>query len=455
MSTYKLIIKNILKTDNNVFLYNYIDDGIDNIIKSFFELLLTKEINVKNKFTFLKETLTNFLIKNNKEDGFIHYFCKIQKAYHILNRFAYHYKFKKAKIVVNADMCLNELSINDKNVICIFHNNSKYLFHVNDLIKIINSALTNSYMHFSEPKCIKNPYDNIPFQKSTLYNIYFYIRYKTDYYPELFFKFFNVHFNLTAFKTNNEYVLREYSIKHFVENSPSNILINEIKSMIDYYNQYCKQLFLRNRIIIHKEFPKDKLIKIMKPYLLLFMRSQYSYLAHKRRESLYIFKQKLIMFHKFNPQFGRKTYKIITKYADNFKRVLTGRVIEFNDKHIPFNNVEKQNAEYLSDHLKYNDAIYVNERVVVRQSFTFNFVNQINFNDDDEVDDEEEVDADEVDDEEEVDADDEEVDDDDDEEVDDDDDDEVDDDDDIIENNAETTEQIEDYDDNSDVDSMS
>jgi len=249
-------------------------------------------------------------------------------------------------------------------------------------------------MHFSEPKCIKNPYDNIPFQKSTLYNIYFYIRYKTDYYPELFFKFFNVDFNLTSFKINNEYVLREYSIKHFVENSPSNILIDEIKGMIDFYNQYCKQLFLQHKIIVHKEFPKDKLIKIMKPYLLLFMRSQYSYLTHKRREASYILKQKLIVFHKFNPQFGRKTYKIITKYDDDFKRVATGRLIEFNDKHISFNNMEKQNAEYLSDHLKYNDAIYVNERVVVRRSFTFNFVNNINFNDDEHYEDDDDDDDD-------------------------------------------------------------
>jgi len=395
MCTYKLLIKNILKTDNNVFLYNYIDDGIDGIIKLLFGLLLlTKEINVKNKFAFLKESLENFFIKNSKEEIFIHYFCKIQKAYHILNRFVYHYKFKRAKIVVNADMCLNELTPNGKNVICIFHNKSKYLFHINDLIKITNCALTNSHMHFSEPKCIKNPYDNIPFQKSTLYNIYFYIRYKTDYYPELFFKFFNVDFNLTSFKINNEYVLREYSIKHFVENSPSNILIDEIKAMIDFYNQYCKQLFLQHKIIVHKEFPKDKLIKIMKPYLLLFMRSQYSYLTHKRREASYILKQKLIVFHKFNPQFGRKTYKIITKYDDDFKRVATGRLIEFNDKHISFNNMEKQNAEYLSDHLKYNDAIYVNERVVVRRSFTFNFVNNINFNDDEHYEDDDDDDDD-------------------------------------------------------------
>ena len=154
------------------------------------------------------------------------------------------------------------------------------------------------------------------------------------------------------------------------------------------------------------------------------------------------------MFHKFNPQFGRKTYKIITKYADDFKRVLSGRVIEFNDNHIPFNNVEKQNTEYLSDHLKYNDAIYVNERVVVRQSFTFNFVNHINFNEDDEDDEdddynEEDHDEEEYHDEEE------------DHEEEDHDEEEEEEDDDIVENNAITLEQLEDYDDNSDIDSVS
>ena len=460
MSTYKLIIKKILKTDNNVFLYNYIDDGIDNIVKTFFDLLLNKEINIKNKFDFFKESLENFFIKNNNEESFIRYFCKIQKTYHILNRFVYHYKYKKAKIVVNADMCLNELSINDKNVICIFHNNSKYLFCINDLIKIINCALTNSHMHFSEPKCIKNPYDNIPFLKSTLYNIYFYIRYKTDYYPELFFKFFNVDFNLTTFKINNEYVLREYSIKHFVENSPSNILIDEIKCMIDFYNESCKKLFLPHKIIIHEEFPKDKLIKIMKPYLLLFMRSQYSYLAHKRRETSYILQQKFIMFHKFNPQFGRKKYKTVTKYDDEFKRVKTNKVIEFNDKHIHFNNVKKQNSEYLTDHLKYNDAIFINERVLVRRSFTFNFVNNINFNDDEgddyneedeEEHDEEDEQEDEQEDEEEHDEEDEQEDEEDDEEHDE----EHEQQHHIIENNAITLEQLEDYYDNSDIDSTS
>ena len=41
----------------------------------------------------------------------------------------YNYKYKKAKIVVNTDMCLNELIPNSKNVICLFQNNSKFCMY--------------------------------------------------------------------------------------------------------------------------------------------------------------------------------------------------------------------------------------------------------------------------------------------------------------------------------------
>ena len=60
-------------------------------------------------------------------ENFKQMFYKIQRLYNILNRFVYNYKFKRAKIVVNSDMCLNELKEGDKNVISIIQNNSKYL----------------------------------------------------------------------------------------------------------------------------------------------------------------------------------------------------------------------------------------------------------------------------------------------------------------------------------------
>ena len=64
-------------------------------------------------------------------------------------------KCSKSEIVIEASFeetscenCGSELNETDKKVISIIDNNSKYLFHVNDLIKIINASLTNSYMFF-------------------------------------------------------------------------------------------------------------------------------------------------------------------------------------------------------------------------------------------------------------------------------------------------------------------
>ena len=70
----------------------------------------------KQKFIFFKEALERFGIKGYKEDEFLKYFNKIQRVYHTLNRFVFNYKFKKAPIVVNADMTLNELKENLKSM---------------------------------------------------------------------------------------------------------------------------------------------------------------------------------------------------------------------------------------------------------------------------------------------------------------------------------------------------
>ena len=356
MTTYSLILKNILKLNNNFFSLNYNPDNIDGTLKIIFLQLLNKEYSKKNKFDFFIESLDNFLIKNKKEKEFIYYFYKIQKTFNVLNRFIYNYKLKKSKIVVNLDFCSNELTEDKKKVMCIFHNNSKYLFHISDLIKIIETALTNSSFFFANPKSIKNPYDNIPFNKSTLYNIYFFMYFNTNYKSEFFVKFFEVDFNLTTFKYKNEYLLRYYCIKNYVYKSPSNILLNEINKLMNVFNLYCIKNRIKNIINIDKDFPKDKLIKIMQPYLLLFIMSQFAYLETQQKEASYFLNKVLINFSNFNPKFGRKKYKIITKQYD-FKTKIIGKIIEFDDKHIKFIDNDKQKNKFLCDHLKYEENL--------------------------------------------------------------------------------------------------
>ena len=387
MEIYKLIIKNIINTDQNIFSENYKQDNIKWYIKLAFCVFL-RDLNIENKYKKMYEILNGFLIKEKqKQDEFIDYYYKIQKTYNTLTRFVYNYKCKKTKIVVNTDMGLNELSVTDKNVICIIDNNSKYLFHVNDLINIINTSLTNSYLFFAEPKSVKNPYNNLPFNKSTLYNIYFYIRYKTDYYPELLFKFFDCNFNLTKFKSLNENLLREYSIENYVYKSPVNVIEKEIKQMILNFNLQCKIMCLKNRILINEDFPINKLATIMKPYLFLYCKSLYSFHPQIKKQYSDIFKSSMLRFNKFNPQFGRKKIKILYKTVRYFKKKMCGKEIIFDDKCINFYDIEKQNEKFLSDHLKYDE---VENNFILNNSFIFNHYEE---EDDEEEDDEEEEDT--------------------------------------------------------------
>ena len=390
MSTYSLIIKKIVNTENKFFSSKYENDNIDNIIRILFITLENLEINHYNKFKFFNETLNNFYIKGkNKEEEFIYYFYKIQKTYHILSRFANRYRYNKAKIVVNTDICLNDLKNGTKNVMCILHKNSKYLFHVNDLIKIFNTSLTNSYMFFSEPLPVKNPYNNLPFEKSILYNIYYFIKYNTNYNSELIIKFYECDFSLTLFKSKNEYLLREYSINNFVYKSNSESLKNEIENMIEIFNtRYCEK---NEEIIIDKDFPKDKLIKIFQPYLLLFVLSEYAYLSFKKSEALYFFKRGLQKFQSFNPQFGRKKYKIIIGHKKRFKKYIKEKLIEFDDRHIKFNDIQKQNRKILTDHLKYEETNYLEIQTIALLNNVLNNTeneeddNQIQWEDDNQI----------------------------------------------------------------------
>ena len=88
------------------------------------------------------------------------------------------YKWKKAKVYnIDSDLHGNPLN-NDKYTIRLLENNTIYTFKIHDLLNIIKDNLSNIYIaeyliFFQEPKMIKNPYTNIIFKKSLLYNIYF------------------------------------------------------------------------------------------------------------------------------------------------------------------------------------------------------------------------------------------------------------------------------------------
>jgi hypothetical protein len=144
--------------------------------------------------------------------------------------------------------------------------------------------------------------------------------------PILFELFFKSKFCLKLFAYDNECVIRSIKIDDYVKSSDNPTLYKSILVMLKGHKN------IMHNIKIDKEFPRELLIKIMRPYLNLYITSKYAVIGtEKKYISEILLKKKLHDFAKFNPLFGRK--KIITNHF--FYRTLPISVT-FNDKHINF-----------------------------------------------------------------------------------------------------------------------
>jgi len=350
-----------------------------------YNFILKNEYSIKNKFDLITETSKNVFYNLIVLDAFLSFLCKIQKVYFALIKFKNIYKYKKTKIQVDYDMCLNQIDTTKKNCICIYQNNKLYWFLIRDLINIINTSLINAPGFFSEPLVSKNPYNNIPFNKSTLYNIYFRIKYSGIKMPELINNFFLTNFDLGKFTYDYEYLIREYVIENYIKNTSEINLYQAVIIMLKKYNELVKSKY---KIIVDTEFPKERLVNILKPCLLLYFKYRYSLIELVKQNSVYEFKKNLILLKKNNPGFGRKIYKNNKSnnsssnfyYSDSHINFYNNTTNNFLNSHTnndynndyEFNNITDYEEDYI------NTTLYINENVII----------PINNDDDDESSDE-------------------------------------------------------------------
>jgi len=319
---YSIETENIIQQIIHIELYSY--------VINIYRVLLEKEFDyksfIKYKFTFLTNVLENVFYNDETKNLYFSYFSKIQKTHFAFMRFARFYKYKKAVVQISSDLYMNELDEKNANVFVLFQNNCKYLFSASDLVNIMNNNLSNSYLFFSEPLIPKNPYNNIAFDIATLYNIYFFMKNRPFAMPVLYQQFFNVDFDLEIFREDNEQLIREESIKRYVYSTSPNILYTHVVSMIESLKSNNPKYKI---LSIHKNFPKNKLVEIMRPYLHLYYLSKYYIVGTEKITNSYeILVKKFDLFIKYNPYFGRKLFK-----RDNKNKIL---VDNYDDNHMNF-----------------------------------------------------------------------------------------------------------------------
>ena len=310
-------------------------------------------VHHKYNMAFVAVIMNSFLTDDLKEEifGIIE---KTQRSYFALKRFLHICLFKNTKIKIDTDLCLNP--IDPLKAFTIVQNGGKYLFTVPDILNLTMAALMNAQDFFAEPRFPKNPYTNVKFTKTDMYNIYFRVVESRFITPPLFTECFLCHFELDNFLIDNETKLRNLSIKNYVMNSPHTILYSEVMFMIRIYFKGKQVTHHRTRIPrtrcngtriissttrisidIHPEFPREVLVDIMRPYLYLYLLfHDHIRGTEKRTISKTLLQREIQRFLKYNPKFGRK--QINTSYQnhgnpfdlDSQNRVLTS---SFNDRH--------------------------------------------------------------------------------------------------------------------------
>jgi hypothetical protein len=268
-----------------------------------------ENICAANKLEKLDTVLNSTLYNTKTKREFFQTFCHVQKVYWALNRFAFLCKWKRTHTQVTYDLLLNEILVDKKSLsLCLFHEGRKYWFLYRDLLKMLQTALTQSSGFFCAPVALKNPFNNVIFNKSALYNIYFGLRFYTSLHiPEIVHSFFRCNFDLSKFMIDFEHELRECSIQNYVRNLPPDGAVQEIKGMLEWFN---KDMPKKYHIKFHNEFPREEICLAFRRYLIDYFMADYSLIVNKKVAALLKLKAKLTRFKKKNPCYGRKVLKI-------------------------------------------------------------------------------------------------------------------------------------------------
>ena len=255
-------------------------------------------------------SITENLFLNKNIDYILDIFRKTQTVYWKFSRLAQQFRLRRAKLQITNDLYLNPIEEKMRSMI-IFQAGAKYQFKISDLCNIVNTALTNSSFFFAEPLYPKNPYTNLEFSRGILIELYLQLRASNFKFPTLLHAFMLCEFELDDFVLENEALIREIHIENYVKKSTTDTLYDEVILMI--------QILDRKRILcIDPEFPKAKLVDIMRPYLHLYLINEYSLIHSSKNNTVFEeLKRKFKRFIAHNPLFGRKKFIAEPTFSGN------------------------------------------------------------------------------------------------------------------------------------------
>lgn len=302
------------------------------------------EIYKINKFYYIKSKtqlardkfflLYNILFVFRERERFLIAFYLAQKYYHILLRTIQRWKWKRMRAYnIDCDLNLTSFSeISPRYLITLSQDGCKYMFNIHDLKRIIINSLTYSNYLYSSAQHPKNPYTNVVFTNTNLYNIFLFMIKNHIPIHSLITTYVMSEFSLKTFYKSAKKELNKFIVDNFLNDEKENTddFIHYMNEMIEWANDYERADTMG--IKIHRKFPKDVLWRILKPYVRLFILGKVlsTYDDHYMNKLEY----QLRRFYNYNPSFGSK--KSIYTDKTYFELNVMPTEYMFDTNHIPY-----------------------------------------------------------------------------------------------------------------------
>lgn len=261
------------------------------------------DFDTKNKFDVFHKFLYNNVNTEEDRERFKTVFQKSQQIYYMLLRFYNKYSYKKSvKYDNNLDLSMEPLyKLKPNQKFKMLHENTTYIFKINDLVKIIKCDLLNHDRFFPDPKFPKNPFNNIPFTPTIFYNFYFFLLENKYHIPEIITAFYRSDLNIQKFIRENEILIRSESIKKYDKDITSDELFEEVILLL-------RSFKIRN-LYLHIDFPRNTVISKTLNLVKKYWHSEFEFTERSRRyyrSQMFI---ELDNFLKNNKNFGRIYFK--------------------------------------------------------------------------------------------------------------------------------------------------
>ena len=260
---------------------------------------------IPRKWTTYKSCiLNNTLITPDIKKNFMFVYCYAQKIIFAINKLKHVWKYKKYKTFDN-DYDLNFVSLSkypDDMKIELIEDDTKYIFTLYDIIKLINNGLCNSEYMNPKPRHPMNPYTNTPISHHNIYNIFISLLFHSKFrnMRTHILSYYQCNLNLKRFYEENRIMLKKTAVRHYIDTEDVNSLFEYVCEMFEDYDDVTS-------IILHRATrKKQKYIDDTKHLLFIYLFLQ----QISTGDDIYsTYNGKLIImlkkFEQMHPRYGR------------------------------------------------------------------------------------------------------------------------------------------------------